>query len=307
MLAKHEGTLPPTLFDVMSRIHYCFRLFIRCILVAGVALPVRAACPVEGVTTVGVVPQQAASDLAQNWIPLLKEVSAASGCEFRFATAPTITEFERRLSRAEYGIAYMNPYHYVVFHQSPGYVAIAREKDRKLRGLLVVRADSPVTSVRDLDGREVAFPSPAAFAATVIPLAELKKAGISVTPRFVASHDSVYLNVTRNLVVAGGGIERTLEAIDADVRGQLRVIWRSSEYPPHAFARLPATQEAVGRAFVDGMQKVAGTPEGRDLLLQIGFKGVVPATDADWNPIRALDIRVLDPLLNAAPGPAPVR
>ncbi len=291
----------------MSSIRHCCRLFAFLILVTGIAQPARAACPIEGVTTVGVVPQQAASELAQGWIPLLKEVSTASGCEFRFATAPTITEFEKRLSRSEYGIAYMNPYHYVVFHQSPGYLAIAREKDRKLRGLLVVRADSPVTSVRDLDGREVAFPSPAAFAATVIPLAELKKSGISVTPRFVASHDSVYLNVTRDLVVAGGGIERTFESLDADARAQLRVIWRSAEYPPHAFARLPATQEAVGRAFIEGMQKVAGTPEGRDLLQQIGFKGVVPATDADWNPIRTLDIRVLDPLLNAAPSPAPAR
>ncbi len=91
-----------------------------------------AACALDGVITVGVVPQQAASDLAQGWIPLLREVSAVSGCEFRFATAPTITEFEKRLARGEYAIAYMNPYHYVVFHQAAGYLAFAREKDRKL-------------------------------------------------------------------------------------------------------------------------------------------------------------------------------
>lgn len=261
------------------------------------ALPARAACPVDGVTTVGVVPQQAATDLAQGWIPLLREVSALSGCEFRFATAPTIPEFEKRLSRGDYGIAYMNPYHYVVFHQAPGYVAFAREKDRKLRGLLVVRADSTLSSVRELEGHEVAFPSPAAFAATVIPLAELKKAGVNVKPRFVASHDSVYLNVTRGFAVAGGGIERTFESIDADVRAGLRVIWRSAEYPPHAFARLPALPDALGKAFVDGMQKVALTQQGRDMLAQMGFKGIVGAVDADWDPVRALEIHVLDSLL----------
>lgn len=257
----------------------------------------RAACAVEGVITVGVVPQQAASDLAQGWIPLLREVSAVSGCEFRFATAPTITEFEKRLARGEYAIAYMNPYHYVVFHQAAGYLAFAREKDRKLRGLIVVRNDSAVSSVQELDGKEVAFPSPAAFAATVIPLAELKRGGISVKPRFVASHDSVYLNVVRGLVVAGGGIERTLEAIDASVRDRMRVIWRSAEYPPHAFARLPGVPESVSRDFVDAMQKVASSAPGAELLKQIGFKGVVSAQDRDWEPIRALDIRVLDALL----------
>jgi len=256
-----------------------------------------AACALDGVITVGVVPQQAASDLAQGWIPLLREVSAVSGCEFRFATAPTITEFEKRLARGEYAIAYMNPYHYVVFHQAAGYLAFAREKDRKLRGLIVVRNDSAIASVQELDGKEVAFPSPAAFAATVIPLAELKRGGISVKPRFVASHDSVYLNVARGLVVAGGGIERTLEAIDASVRDRMRVIWRSAEYPPHAFARLPGVPESVGRDFVDAMQKVASSAPGAELLKQIGFKGVVSAQDRDWEPIRALDIRVLDALL----------
>lgn len=256
-----------------------------------------AACALDGVITVGVVPQQAASDLAQGWIPLLREVSAVSGCEFRFATAPTITEFEKRLARGEYAIAYMNPYHYVVFHQAAGYLAFAREKDRKLRGLVVVRNDSAIASVQELDGKEVAFPSPAAFAATVIPLAELKRGGISVKPRFVASHDSVYLNVARGLVVAGGGIERTLEAIDASVRDRMRVIWRSAEYPPHAFARLPGVPEPVGRDFVHAMQKVASSAPGADLLKQIGFKGVVSAQDRDWEPIRALDIRVLDALL----------
>jgi phosphonate transport system substrate-binding protein len=261
------------------------------------ASALHAACPVEGTVTVGIVPQQSASELAQSWIPLLKDMSGATGCEFRFATAPTITEFEKRLARGEYAIAYMNPYHYVVFHQSAGYQAFAREKDRKLRGLLVVRSDSTVNSVQELDGREVAFPSPAAFAATVIPLAELKKGGVTVKPRFVASHDSVYLNVSRGLVPAGGGIERTLEAIDADVRDRLKVIWRSAEYPPHAFARLPGAPEALGRSFLEGVQAVAATPQGAALLKQIGFKGLVPAQDRDWDPIRALDIRVLDALL----------
>lgn len=273
-------------------------------LCATVLAPVlEAACPVEGVLSVGVVPQQSASELAQSWIPLLKEVSAVTGCEFRFATAPTITEFEKRLARGDYAIAYMNPYHYVVFHQAAGYQAFAREKDRKLRGLLVARSDSPLSSVQQLEGREVVFPSPAAFAATVIPLAELKKGGVNVKPRFVASHDSVYLNVSRGLAVAGGGIERTLEAIDADVRDRLKVIWRSAEYPPHAFARLPAMPEALGRSFVEGVQAVAATPQGSTLLKQMGFKGLVAAQDREWDPIRALDIRVLDALL-VEPAPA---
>lgn len=250
-------------------------------------------CPLKRPVTVGVVPQQAPSDLARAWLPILASISKTSGCKFRFATAPTIPEFEQRVGKGDYDIAYMNPYHYTVFSVSPGYRAFAREKARRLKGLIVVARGSAIRNVADLAGREVAFPSPAAFAATIIPLAELKKAGVEVKPVYVASHDSVYLNVSRGFYPAGGGIERTFNAIAPDVREKLEVLWESQSYAPHAFAALPALDPGVRDAFFLGMRALESDAKGRAMLEVLRFKGVEPAVDADWDSIRALNLKLL--------------
>ncbi|MCB1896672.1 MAG: phosphate/phosphite/phosphonate ABC transporter substrate-binding protein [Rhodocyclaceae bacterium] len=236
------------------------------------------------------MPQQAPSELAAVWIPMLDAVSRIAGCTFRFATAPSIPEFERRLGQGRYPLAYMNPLHYTVFSREPGYRAFAHERGRRLRGLIVTRADSGLDSVAALDGRKMAFPSPAAFAATVVPMASLAGLGIRVVPAYVASHDSVYLSVARGLYVAGGGIERTLSAVAPEVRDKLRVVWRSAEYAPHAFAALPGIEPEAIRGFVAGMQALAHSAEGRAALQRLRFGGIQVAVDSDWDSIRALDL-----------------
>jgi len=118
--------------------------------------------------TFGVVPQQSATKLARTWVPVLRLIGERSGVALQFATAPDIPTFEQRLAAGEYDLAYMNPYHYTVFHERPGYQAFAKEKDRLIQGILVVRKDAPYEKLADFEGRELAFPAPAAFAASVL-------------------------------------------------------------------------------------------------------------------------------------------
>jgi len=250
-------------------------------------------CAEQRSISVGVVPQQAPSDLAKAWLPILSSISTQSGCTFRFATAPTIPEFEKRVARGDYDIAYMNPYHYTVFSKNPGYVAFAKEKGRRLKGLLVAAKTGDIDKMEDLDGMKVAFPSPAAFAATIIPIAEMKAAGIEVQPVYVSSHDSVYLNVSRGFYPGGGGIVRTLNAMNPEVRDKLKVIWESKAYAPHAFAALPGLKPEVTRGFFNGMASLETSDAGKEMLRVLRFKGIEAASDAEWDSIRALNLDVI--------------
>jgi phosphate/phosphite/phosphonate ABC transporter binding protein len=236
----------------------------------------------------GIVPQQSASRLAQEWIPLLNHLGLQTGLKLVFATAKDIPTFESCLSQGAYDIAYMNPYHYTVFHQAPGYVAFSRQAKRQLRGLIVVRKDSSIKALRDLNGLTVAFPSPAAFGASVIPRAEMKAAGIAIEPRYVVSHDSVYRAVAAGLVPAGGGVARTLAGIDPQVRDQLRVIYETKGYTPHAFAAHPRVTQSAVLAIGAAMVDVATTEPA--LLKPLGMTGFRSARDRDWDSIRALKL-----------------
>ncbi len=241
----------------------------------------------------GVVPQQAASRLAEDWGPLLAEVSRRSGVSLVFRTAPNIPAFEERLATGDYDLAYMNPYHYVVFHKASGYLAFAKEQERRLKGILVVRKDSAVLKPADLAGKTVVFPAPAAFAASILPQAEFGRLKIPIETRFVASHDSVYRAVASGLHEAGGGIQRTFEAMPTDVREQLRVLSETPGYTPHALAAHPRVPAAIVERLRMAMASLADDEIGRALLAPLAFRGLVAAQDREWNDIRALDIDLL--------------
>lgn len=243
--------------------------------------------------TFSVVPQQSASRSAEQWLPILAAVSSAAGVKLQFVTERDIPEFERSLRAGKPDVAYMNPYHYEVFHGEAGYEAIARAKDKRIKGILVARTDSEIESIEDLAGLEVAFPAPAAFAATLLPRAELARRELGIQPRFVSSHDSVYRNVASGTLPVGGGVVRTFKAMPEDVTRQLRVIWTSEGFTPHAIAvhpRVPAeTVEKIQAALIG----LAQAPGGGDLLEAIKLKGFERGEDADWDDVRALGLEGL--------------
>lgn len=247
--------------------------------------------------TFGVVPQQSAKKMAALWSPVLRYLSEQSGLKVQFATAKNIPEFEKRVLAGVYDIAYMNPYHYTVFSQKPGYEAIAKQKDKRIKGIMVVRKDSPLAELSQLNDSKLAFPSPAAFAASVLPRAKMEQDGIDFEPRYVSSHDSVYLNVARGFFPAGGGVQRTFNNTDPEVRKQLRVLWTTPGYTSHAIAVHPRLSEQQREVLVQAMLRMNEDPEGMALLKKLNFKGLEPASDARWDDVRALNIRLLDDLL----------
>jgi len=105
----------------------------------------------------GVVPQRTAIDLARSWVPILDYLGAKTGYRFEFRTARDADAFEQRLDTGEFDLVYMNPYQYILSHAKHGYRVYAKEKDRLLTGLIVVRANSPYREVRELEGKTLAF------------------------------------------------------------------------------------------------------------------------------------------------------
>lgn len=264
-----------------------FRKIKTLALVGLLAFPLFSKAETQEVTF-GVVPQQSASSLAKSWIPLLQEISKRSGIKVRFATASDIPQFEDNVKKQHYDFAYMNPYHYSVFSANPGYKAFAVEKDRKLTGIIVVAKDSKVTNLKELENQLVAFPAPAAFAASMLPRAEFDTNNIHIKVHYVNSHDSVYQGVAKGIFVAGGGIQRTLEALDPLVSSQLRVLHKTKSYVPHAFAYKPGLSPEVVNKFLTAMESLSNDETGKALLENLSIKGISPAKDSDWDEIRKL-------------------
>ena len=221
-------------------------------------------------------------------------LSEKAGVKISFATAPDVPTFERRLAAGEYDFAYMNPYHFVVYHAKPGYRALARAKGERLRGMVVVRKDSPLHELGQLAGATLAFPTPAAFGVSLLVQAELRRRGVPFKAAFVKSHNSVYRDVAQGLYPAGGGVPRTLDLLDRRISRELRVLWTSPPFTSHAIATRPQLEPAVRQRVLAAMLQMNLEPAQLKLLAGIGFDGFEPAQDQDWDDVRRLAISPAD-------------
>ncbi|WP_148862799.1 phosphate/phosphite/phosphonate ABC transporter substrate-binding protein [Marinobacter fonticola] len=270
--------------------------FNRSILAYGLFLLLLAKCgfALSAEYTFGVVPQQPAAKLFSLWRPLLEEVKQTTGIRLVFKTAPSIPAFEKALSNREYDFAYMNPYHYAIFSTDADYTALVVRKTGGLKGILVARRDSDVDSLLALNGHKVAFPSPAAFAASMLVRRELSERGVHIIPQYVKSHDSVYLGVHRGLYAAGGGVERTWNTMGPEVRDQLKVLWRSDAYISHPIAALDSLPEKDRESITSALVDLVETDEGRTLLKALNIPAFRTVADSEFDVLRALDWSLLE-------------
>lgn len=109
--------------------------------------------------TVGIVPQESPSRLAEIWTPVLSALSqrycpACNWCSLRRPTCWLRAALSRR--RIRFRLYEPLP---IRGRQRPArYRALARARGEQIRGLVVVRKDSPVRNLRDLSGTTLAFP-----------------------------------------------------------------------------------------------------------------------------------------------------
>jgi phosphonate transport system substrate-binding protein len=246
----------------------------------------------------GVVPQQSASQLVALWGPLLTYLSEQTGIKLQFKTAKNIPKFESRLAAGDYDFAYMNPYHFTFFNREPGYRALVLRKDQPIRGIILVHKDSSIESLEDLEGQRLAFPAPAAFAASVLPRAELNRKNIKFNTMYVSSHDSMYLGVAKGLFAAGGGVKRTFNNTSPEVKEQLKILWTSAAFTPHAIAVHPSVDDETYQRVQRTLVEMIDNSAGKDLLTSLKIKnGFIKATDSDWDDVRALNIDLLNQLI----------
>ncbi|MFA3791350.1 phosphate/phosphite/phosphonate ABC transporter substrate-binding protein [Aliiglaciecola sp. SL4] len=243
--------------------------------------------------TFGVVPQQSAKRLAALWTPIFQHISEQTGVHIVFSTAKDIPTFEKRLEAGDYDLAYMNPYHYTYYNQVSGYDALAKQSNKTIQGVIVANADGKVRNIRDLAGSRLAFPAPAAFAASLLAQAELNNLGVEYTPMYVGSHDSVYLNVSRGFFPAGGGIQRTLNNMNESTQSSLVTIWKSARYTCHAIATHPNIDAATRDKILTALLSMNNSEQGKALLKTINFNGFEAAVNSDWDDVRALNIDAL--------------
>ena len=247
-------------------------------------------CVAEGASyTLGVPTQMSPVEMHRRWSPFAEWLSRELGITVQLKVYDTISQYETDVMKGGPDFAFMNPYLVVATQRTQRYIPLLRDKGL-LTGVLVVHEDSPVVSPRDLDGKEIAFPTPNALAASLYMRALLKeKERIDFVPRYVMSHSNVYRNVILGKTAAGGGVNKSFDKETPEVRSQLRIIYVTPGLAPHPFSAHPRVPAALRRAVIEAVLKLAGDKVSRHILDEIQMP----------DPVRAdygRDYRVLEKL-----------
>jgi phosphonate transport system substrate-binding protein len=251
-----------------------------------------AAPPAElPVYSVHVVPQFQPMEIHCTWGPLLARLGQEMGVRFELKTPKDIPAFESEFKAGTPDFAYMNPYHAVMARKAQGYIPLVRDVT-PLSGLVVVRKDDPIQSIKELQGKDIAFPAPNAFGASLWIRALLSETHhIAFKASYAKTHTNAYRQTLAGRTAASGGIRATLDREPEEVRQQLRVLFETPAVPSHPLSAHPRVAPAVRLALQKAMERLSQDDAGKALLRDMLMPRPVKADyGRDYQPLERLQL-----------------
>ena len=160
--------------------------------------------------------------------------------------------------RGEYHFLYSN-HNFIKENEESGYRVFARPKEDAGTGEIVVLKDSPIRTLADLEGQEVAFPHTAAFFGYHLPMDALMRKGIQVKVHFAGNQEGAM-----GQLKAGRASLRGIDTILNDLA--YRTLWSSDKYLSLALSALPSVPADAVKAVREAFLKMADEPEGAKVL-----------------------------------------
>lgn len=240
---------------------------------------------------VGILNQQTPTKTAERWNPILRYLSDVSGIPLQMRMGSTVAETNAMMGRGEFDLVFTN--HNFRKEYDGVYRVLAKWQEKPIYGVIAVRADAAAKSLKDLQGKRVAFPSKTAFVAYAVPMAALKAARVDVEPVFSAHQEGALAQLKARQVDAAAVNSRFLTQYAAQQGLQYREIFTSqgfSDLPMAVHPRVAAQQaEALRRAML-GMAK---DPKASTALAAGNFEGFVAASEREYDKARAV-YRLID-------------
>lgn len=236
----------------------------------------------------GVVPQRSVILTAQYWNPILKYLEKKSGVPLVLKVEKTAPEHSRQVGLGRYDLVYTNHF-FTKANARAGYRVVARPAGPAITGEIVVPEGSPIARLEDLAGREVGFPSPAAFVAYAVPFDVLTRKGIRVKPVFAGNQEGIMAQLKAGRVAAAGVNSQVMQSYANREGWRYRSVWQSPEYLNLPIAVHPRVAAGTAAAIVDALVNMSHDPEGVQILEKAGALigqqppyGFVPATNREY-------------------------
>lgn len=241
--------------------------------------------------TLGVFPFLPPARLEEGHGHFANALSLGLGRHVEFRTRSTFDAFRQEIEDQTYDIIFVQPFDYVVAADKYGYLPLARA-DEPLTAVIMVKENSDLKSLRDLEQKVIAMP-PMSAAVSRLSQAALSEIGLDIrsdlTMIHLRSHSACLQAVLIGEADACATNAVPLRVFQSSRKLTLRTLAETESIPHVVFAvheRVPRHDRDVMRRTIIGF---SDTATGREWLNRSGWSnGFVVAKDEDYDVVRSM-------------------
>ncbi len=261
------------------------------------APPPKKASPAK-ILVIGLIPERNIFKQMERYEPLAGYLSRKTGTRIELKVLPRYGNIVRSFRSSNMDGAFFGSFTYTLAHAELGVLVLARpvakDNTSTYHGLIFVRKDSGIRTVRDMKGKRFAFVDKATTAGYLLPLAYFHSHGIPdcrgylKEAYFTGTHEDAIRDVLDRKADIGSAkntVFRDMGEEDPRIPNELVVLARSPDVPENALALRADLAPSLRNALRDTLLKMDRDPEGKAVLERFGALKFIETTDDEYAPV----------------------
>ncbi|MFQ6014512.1 MAG: phosphate/phosphite/phosphonate ABC transporter substrate-binding protein [Anaerolineae bacterium] len=244
------------------------------------------------------VPSVETQQLLETVTPLVAMMEEETGYHIEAMIPTDYATVIEGMGTGKVDVAQLSPLAYVLANQKYGAQTIltyVRYGRPFYKGQIVVRADSGIESLKDLQGKKFAFVDPASTSGHLYPKALMIREGYDPErffdeAFFAGGHDKALIALVDGQVDGAAvydGARDLMTEIIPDIMEVTKVIAETESIPNDTIVVRQDLPSEMVEKLRDALLTIANTEEGKELLKNpYKIDGFVPSQDSDYDPVR---------------------
>mgnify|MGYP001603149145 CR=1 FL=1 len=250
---------------------------------------------------IGIVPEQNIIAMAGRYEPLAHYLGEKLKTKVTLVYLSSYGEVCEKFVYKQLDAAFIGSFNYVLTHIKIGIEPIVRPDYAGVsayHGLVLVRADSSIQKVSDMQGKRLALVHPATFTGSLYPLYYFKTKGILDIKNyfskifFTNSHENAILALLQNeadVAIVKDQVYFRMARKDPDIEKNLTVVASSEPVPTNTFCVRKELDPAMKEKLRDLLCSLDKDPNAESVLKALGGASkFVETRDEDYHLIYAI-------------------
>ena len=246
---------------------------------------------------IGLIPEQNIFKQMERYEPVVNYLSKKTDVTIRLTVLPRYGNIINNFVSTGLDGAFFGSFSYALAHKKLGVEVLARplalNGTSTYHGLIFVRKDSGIKSIREMERKRFAFVDKATTAGYLLPCAYFQEHGVNYKTYlkesyFTGTHeDAIFdvLNRKADIGAAKNTVYERLAASDDRIKKELLILERSPDVPENGLAVRKDLDGSLKKKLRGALLAMHEDPEGAAILKAFGAQRFIETSDSDYQPV----------------------